>query len=67
MPYDENGEFALFENHNRKGDKSPDYTGTFELHGHKYRAVGWRRSDGRITGKINDLKEDRPNLPRHPE
>lgn len=65
MSFENNGEIKLYENHGKKTEKSPDFTGYIELHGTKYRASVWIQKGG-LGGVIGELKTDAPGLPKHP-
>ena len=50
---------ALFKNENKKGEKSPDYTGKIMVNGAKYNIAGWKNKSksglNYIKIKINDV------------
>jgi hypothetical protein len=46
MPYDNNNSAALFKNAKKKEAKHPDYTGTAEVDGKKYKLAGWIKECG---------------------
>lgn len=59
MEYDNKNSFTLFLETEKKSEKSPDYTGTFEdENGKKWRIAGWDRvsKNGRnfISGKVSE-------------
>ena len=66
MPYETNGEIVLFPTREKRSEKSPDFTGTVEIHGNKYKLAAWTRKKGVISGTVGELADDRPApLPKH--
>jgi len=49
MSYDNNNQGALFQNHNKRGQSSPDYFGTIRVGGVEYRVSGWKKIAGQHT------------------
>lgn len=54
---------AIFKNADKKSDKSPDYSGTLEINGVKYRTALWlkqSKSGTAFLGGVVDLVEEKP-------
>ena len=67
MPYETNGEIVLFPVKEKRSEKSPDYTGSVEIHGNKYKLAAWARKKGVISGTVGEIITDKPEkLPEHP-
>jgi hypothetical protein len=45
--FDDTNRGVLFENTDKKGDKSPDFGGDIDVNGTKYRLSGWKASTSR--------------------
>ena len=43
MDYDDTNRGILFQEQDKKTDKSPDYTGKLNVEGKEYRLAGWKR------------------------
>lgn len=67
MPeYDNNMTGVLFKQHDKKSDRSPDFTGSIEIEGVKYRLAGWtkeKKSDGEKFLSLRVSKDERQTQP----
>jgi hypothetical protein len=58
MPYETNGEIVLFPTKEKRSEKSPDFTGSVEIHGNKYKLAAWLRKKGVISGTVGEIMDE---------
>lgn len=65
--YDDELRGVLFPEHNKKHDKSPDFTGKVQVEGVEYRLAAWKRTSGSGRGflslslNVNEPREVDPD------
>lgn len=67
--YDDNMRGVLFPVEEKKTEKHPDYTGSFEIDGQEYRLAGWKRESraGKIYLSLSiSVKEREKKAPVNP-
>lgn len=60
---------AIFKNADKKSEKSPDYSGTVEINGVKYRTALWLKQSAKGTpflGGLVELAEEKPKAAPQP-
>lgn len=59
--YDNTNTGVLFVNANKKSDKAPDYSGTFNFNGKEVKIAGWKRQSKTgntfLSLKVDDYKK----------